>query len=292
MAEVANLPVEQQRPQRSVIQAMAERYGMEAEAFEVTVRATCSPTGKDVKPLTKPEFAAFLLVAKEYNLNPLTKEIYAFPKRGGGVVPVVSVDGWVSLVNSHSACDGIEFSEDHDSEGNLISCTCSIYRKDRSRPVIVTEYFDECYRATDPWKMKHRMLRHKALIQCARYAFGFSGIYDEDEAATQARQQTLSAPPSPPPAPPAAPPAPPPAAMEPMEDAEAEPVIELRTLANPKPEMVSPDDFFERMRTMLESMDPDKRRQVWDLNGEALDSLENSHPELLEDLHGFMQDAG
>ncbi|OPB31163.1 hypothetical protein [Bartonella sp. AR 15-3] len=26
------------------------------------------------------------------------------------------------------------------------------------------------------------MLRHKAVIQCARYAFGFSGIYDEDEA--------------------------------------------------------------------------------------------------------------
>ena len=27
-----------------------------------------------------------------------------------------------------------------------------------------------------------RMLRHKALIQCARLAFGFTGIYDQDEA--------------------------------------------------------------------------------------------------------------
>jgi hypothetical protein len=27
-----------------------------------------------------------------------------------------------------------------------------------------------------------RMLRHKALIQAARLAFGFSGIYDQDEA--------------------------------------------------------------------------------------------------------------
>lgn len=26
------------------------------------------------------------------------------------------------------------------------------------------------------------MLRHKAMIQCARIAFGFTGIYDEDEA--------------------------------------------------------------------------------------------------------------
>ena len=47
----------------------------------------------------------------------------------------------------------------------------------------MTEYYSECVRSTDPWKMKHRMLRHKALIQAARYAFGFSGIYDEDEGA-------------------------------------------------------------------------------------------------------------
>ena len=26
------------------------------------------------------------------------------------------------------------------------------------------------------------MLRHKAMIQCARLAFGFAGIYDQDEA--------------------------------------------------------------------------------------------------------------
>jgi hypothetical protein len=62
-------------------------------------------------------------------------------------------------------------------------CTCTLYIKGRSHPVRVTEYKDECFRATDPWKtMPKRMLRHKALIQSARVAFGFSGIYDEDEA--------------------------------------------------------------------------------------------------------------
>jgi hypothetical protein len=30
------------------------------------------------------------------------------------------------------------------------------------------------------------MLRHKALIQCVRVAFGFSGVYDEDDARTVA----------------------------------------------------------------------------------------------------------
>jgi hypothetical protein len=62
-------------------------------------------------------------------------------------------------------------------------CTCTLYIKGRSHPVRVTEYKDECFRATEPWKtMPKRMLRHKALIQSARVAFGFSGIYDEDEA--------------------------------------------------------------------------------------------------------------
>jgi hypothetical protein len=41
----------------------------------------------------------------------------------------------------------------------------------------------ECKRDTDTWKKwPARMLRHKAAIQAARYAFGFAGIYDLDEA--------------------------------------------------------------------------------------------------------------
>jgi len=167
--------IDQPREVKSVIADMADRFHMEPPAFEAALRATVVP--KDCAPA---QFAAFLMVAKEYNLNPLTKEIYAFPSRGGGIVPIVSVDGWVNLVNAQGQCDGFSFEMEHDGD-KLISCTCSMYRKDRTHPVVVTEYYAECVRSTDPWKMKHRMLRHKALIQAARYAFGFSGIYDEDE---------------------------------------------------------------------------------------------------------------
>jgi hypothetical protein len=183
---------------KSVLVDMADRYGMEPGPFESTVRAICMPPGA-----TREEFAAFLLVAKEYRLNPLTKEIYAFPKRGGGLVPIVSIDGWVSLVNSHPACDGFDFSWENDDRGELVSCTCTMHRKDRSHPVVVTEYLAECARQTEPWKMKHRMLRHKAMIQGARYAFGFSGIYDADEGEViaEARDVTPTARPLPPPVP-------------------------------------------------------------------------------------------
>lgn len=193
---------------RSVLLDMSMRYGMEPAAFEATVRATCSPApkkGEQFRPLTREEFAAFLLVSKEYKLNPLTREIYAYPKRGGGVVPIVSIDGWVNLVNSHPACDGFEFDIEHGEKGELVSIACRMYRKDRSRPVSVTEYLSECYRETEPWKMKHRMLRHKAMIQAARYAFGFSGIYDEDEGAKIAEMRDITPPQPPrPPVPPSA----------------------------------------------------------------------------------------
>src|SRR5208283_4630251 len=160
---------------KSVTIDMADRFGMEVDAFEKTLRSTVFPNNG-----TTGEFAAFLLVCKEYDLNPITKEIYAFPKQGGGIVPIVSVDGWMKLVNSHPAFDGMDFEERED-EAKLVTITCTIYRKDRAHPIAITEYYDECKRDTGPWKMKHRMLRHKAAIQCARYAFGFAGIYDEDE---------------------------------------------------------------------------------------------------------------
>ena len=123
------------------------------------------------------QMTALLLVANQYGLNPWTKEIYAFPDRQNGIVPIVGVDGWARILNENSQFDGIEFEQDDE------KCTCKIYRKDRTRPTLVTEYMSECYRDMGPWKTHpKRMLRHKAMIQCARLAFGFTGIYDQDEA--------------------------------------------------------------------------------------------------------------
>ena len=165
------------KPERvSALNIMGARLSVDPIKLMATLKATV------FKNATDDELLALVVVANEYRLNPLTKEIYAFPAKGGGIVPVVSIDGWVSMVNDHPAMDGMEFEEHHD-EGKLAAITCKLWRKDRSRPISVTEHLSECKRPTDPWKMEHRMLRHKALMQCARYAFGFSGVTDEDEAA-------------------------------------------------------------------------------------------------------------
>lgn len=123
------------------------------------------------------QMSALLIVANQYRLNPWTKEIYAFPDQNNGIVPVVGVDGWARIINENPAFDGMDFQQDDE------SCTCIIYRKDRSHPIKVTEYLSECKRGVKPWQTHpKRMLRHKAMIQCARLAFGYVGIYDQDEA--------------------------------------------------------------------------------------------------------------
>lgn len=159
----------------SVLASLAAKLDVDPAKLYPMLKRTCF-----AKCRNDDEFMAMCIVANTYGLNPILKEIYAFPnKKTGAVVPVVGVDGWMRIINSHPAIDGIEFEEPEDGS----YCTAIVYRKDRSHPVRVSEWLDECQGDTDPWrKWPRRMLRHKALIQAARIAFGFSGIYDADEA--------------------------------------------------------------------------------------------------------------
>lgn len=154
--------------------ALAKQFNIQGDPEELvqTLKATAFRSNA-----TDAQFNVLMIVANQYGLNPFTKEIYAFPDKNNGITPVVGVDGWARIINSHPQFDGMEFTSDAE------SCTCKIYRKDRNHPTIVTEYLEECKRPTQPWNSHpRRMLRHKAMIQAARLAFGFGGIYDEDEA--------------------------------------------------------------------------------------------------------------
>lgn len=182
----------------SLIAVMAAEYSMDPDKFAATIRSTCMPQNA-----TNEDFAAFLMVARKHGLNPVTREIYAFPKKGGGIQPIVGIDGWMTLINSHPNFDGMEFDDHLDKAGKLTAITCRLFRKDRSRAISVTEYMEECQRSTEPWtKWPARMLRHKAAIQAARYAFSFSGIIDPDEAdrSSEVISAAVVAPPPPEPA--------------------------------------------------------------------------------------------
>lgn len=156
---------------RSVIGSLAARLECDPAKLAAMLKKTAFEACR-----SEEEFMAACVVANSYQLNPVLKEVYAFPVKSGAVVPIVSIDGWLKIINRHPALDGIEFEEGDD------RCTAVIHRKDREHPTKVTEWLSECRGDTEPWKRwPKRMLRHKALIQCARIAFGFAGIYDEDE---------------------------------------------------------------------------------------------------------------
>lgn len=166
----------QEQERRSLLATFAQRYGLEANKMMATLRATVlRPSNNGVEPSVE-QVAAFLIVANHHDLNPFTKEIHGFVDKRGGIVPIVGVDGWAKKINEQPAFDGMDFAQDDE------KCTCTMYRKDRSHPVVVTEYLNECKTTGQAW-VTHpkRMLRHRAMVQAARICFSFAGVYEPEE---------------------------------------------------------------------------------------------------------------
>lgn len=180
----------------SLVQKFASKYSLEPEKLLTTLKATAFKVKQG--EVTNEQMAALLVVADQYGLNPFTREIFAFPDKQG-IVPVVGVDGWSRIINEHPQSDGFEFRQAEEMMQLQHAQKCPewmevvIYRKDRSHPIVVREYIDEVYRppfvrddgsiVKGPWQTHtKRFLRHKVLIQGARIAYGFTGIFDEDEA--------------------------------------------------------------------------------------------------------------
>ncbi|GMQ49640.1 hypothetical protein VB10N_46390 [Vibrio sp. 10N] len=194
--KVANLPAA--KPKVSLITKFAERFNVDGGKLMATLKSTAFKQ-RNGQPPTDEQMMALLIVADQYQLNPFTKEIYAFPDQNNGIIPIVGIDGWSTIMNNHPQFDGIEY-RFADTTVELKGLNkpifewieCVVYRKDRERPTIVREYLDEIYRApfekngrviNGPWQTHtRRFARHKVTIQTLRLALGYTGLFDEDEA--------------------------------------------------------------------------------------------------------------
>ena len=178
---------------QSLVEKFAQKYSIEGAKLMGILKATAFKVTQG--EATNEQMAALLVVADQYGLNPFTREIFAFEDKRKGIVPVVSVDGWARIVNDHPHFNGCEFeygpeTATPDGRGKKAFewVECVMYHKQREHPIRVREYLDEVYQGPrnnydGPWQSHtKRMQRHKTFIQTARLAFGFSGIYDEDEA--------------------------------------------------------------------------------------------------------------
>ena len=177
---------------KSAIQSMSEWLQVDPETLKKTLKATVFRVKEDdrVREATDEEFVSLMVIANTYKLNPIVKELYAFPAKGGGIVPIVSTDGWTRIMTTHPdyKCHSFQYAEKLSTMKNAKPCPewceVDIEKKDGSH-VVIREYLDEVFRDlpyASAWQTHtKRFLRHKTKIQGAREAFGFSGIYDEDE---------------------------------------------------------------------------------------------------------------
>ena len=180
-----SLQTAQPKGASSALTIMAGRLAVAPEELQ---RCLIDTAFKGASPA---EFIALVAVANQYNLNPLVREIYAFPKKGGGIVPLVPIDGWLKIIREHPDFDGmtITWSDElvkpaQDAQDCPVWVEVSIYHKSHpERPTTHREWIEEMYRNTEPWNnTTKRMLEWKGIIQAGRVAFGLSGIKDLDEA--------------------------------------------------------------------------------------------------------------
>lgn len=164
---------------QALLQPIADLTGLNITETRNLLKDSVFRAGSKEKPWTENEVAAALVFAKQYDLNPLTKEIQFF-RTAGKVTPYIGYDGWVTVVNRQGDFNGVTFDVELN-EGQLISVQCNIYRKDFDFPISVREFYQECKKPTQPWsQMPSRMLRQRAFSQAARLAYGI-GIPDRDE---------------------------------------------------------------------------------------------------------------
>ncbi len=170
-------------PRPMLLPKLAAAAGLEPAKFYAAIKATCGCSGAGDE-----HFAVLMMVADQYNLNPMLKQLYLMETKKG-VQAVIPVDGWVPLlVNYHEylAHDVVLIWDGEPFKSKCVAATCRIWTKTRQKmlmgPFEHSEMMEECYRDTGPWKSHPtRMLGHKAVIQATRRAFGIY-VMDEDEA--------------------------------------------------------------------------------------------------------------
>ena len=169
-----------------IVTRSVQRSGLPYESF---VKVLIQSALCRLNIWTQADLERLLLAAERLRLDPLNNEIYAIeaqsdPTKKSHIVLVVGVDGWSKIINSHPQFDGMRFVESGPGVDELpLYFECTIFRKDRKVATSVREYMYEAHNNQGAW-LTHprRMLRHKAMIQCARICFGLSGVYDPDEA--------------------------------------------------------------------------------------------------------------
>ena len=179
-----------------LVETFARKYNLPPKGVVQILSDTAFRLDKEGNAPTPNQVVSLIVVCNAYNLNPFVKEIYAYKDKQDRIIPVVSVDGWLRIINEHPQLAGFRFvySPERIEEGRAGRPYAPGARVDRMRNHAPRSHRADHRAASTsrsatsrsattlglgPWQSHtNRFLRHKALIQCARYAFGFAGIVD------------------------------------------------------------------------------------------------------------------
>jgi phage recombination protein Bet len=133
------------------------------------------------KDCTENEFLLLMQLAKTYQLDPFTKQIWAVKYGQNPAQIFCGRDGYLAIAHRSGKFDGMDAGTKTGENGELIGW-CRVYRRDMSHPFSVEVYASEYSTGRNLWKDKPRtMIQKVAEAQCLRRAFSISGLYSPEE---------------------------------------------------------------------------------------------------------------
>ena len=143
------------------------------------------------KGCTDEEFAELWHLAKKYDLDPFTHQIWAVKRTlNGPALIFVGRDGYLQIAHRSGQFNGmkswVEYEEKPAKDGSTIKKPvkglCTIWRKDMDHPFETEVLFSEYSTGNNLWISKPSVMIIKvAESVCLRKAFSISGVYDPDE---------------------------------------------------------------------------------------------------------------
>jgi phage recombination protein Bet len=131
---------------------------------------------------TDAQFRMFVEVCRATTLNPFLREIWFVPQVG----ILAGRDGYLAIANRHPQFDGMETRVTRDEKNVPIKAVCTVWRKDRSHPIVCEAYYSEYRKSSGVWSQyPSAMISKVAEVLALKRSFAINGVVTEEEIGDQ-----------------------------------------------------------------------------------------------------------
>lgn len=132
---------------------------------------------------TDAQLKMFIEVCRSTGLNPWLREIWYVAEKG---IIMAARDGYLRVANENPNFDGMETRVERDKANIPIKAVCTVWRKDRTHPVVCEAYFNEYKSGSPVWtKYPSAMVSKVAEVLALKRSFSINGCVTEEEIGEQ-----------------------------------------------------------------------------------------------------------